>query len=137
MDEIQITLVILVIVMLQLLGMVFAFHRFYRRVPPGKIGVRTGHGPGPKIIRTAGIFVIPPLHQFDFVHAEVESLGCNGREILVQVGEDANDVLKARTAFGQKQVDEIRRLLQEMVDSADGAEKVIDAKLAEVGYRRI
>lgn len=81
--------------------------------------------------------MIPILHQLDLVHAEVESLGCKGHEILVQVGEDTNDVLKARTAFGQKQIDEIRRLLQEMVDSADGDEKVVDAKLAEVGYRRI
>ncbi len=138
MGEIHITIVVVLVVMIVwLLAMALAIRRFYIIVPAGTIGVRTGHGPEPRIVRTAGIFVIPIVHQLDLVHAEVESLDGKGHEILVQVDEGRGDVLKARTAFGQKPIDEVRRLLQQIVDAADGDEKAIDVKLAEVGYRRI
>jgi len=53
------------------------------------------------------------------------------------VGEQADDVLRAYQAFGSKQLEQIRFLLQRLADSAVGDEALIGGKLGEVGYRRI
>ncbi len=81
--------------------------------------------------------MIPVLHQLDLVHAEAEPLDSKDTEVLVQVGEQADDVLRAYQAFGSKQLEQIRFLLQRLADSAVGDEALIGGKLGEVGYRRI
>jgi uncharacterized membrane protein YqiK len=135
-EIVVILLIVTVMVVIQVAAMALVLGRFYRKAPPGKILVRAGHG-GMRVVSGGGVFVIPAIHRFVLMDAEVESLNYDGKEILVQIGEQPEEVIRACKAFGQKPIEEIKRLLQTMVDSADGSESALKEKLAEVGYRII
>jgi hypothetical protein len=134
-DIILIAVVMLFGIGLQIAAMACTL-RWYRIVPPGKFGVRIGGG-DPKAISYTGIWVVPGMHRFHLVHAEVESLDGNEGRIVVQLQIEKGQILKAFQAFAEKQGDELRQQLQEIVDSAEGDESLVSAKLAEVGYRVI
>jgi uncharacterized membrane protein YqiK len=137
-DVVELVLFLVFLVFLTFAGLLALVigRRFYVRVPPGRVAVRTGGG-GARVVRGDNVFVIPLVHRMDFVHAEVEQLDLEGKELSVQLGDQIEEVIQAFHAFGAKPVDEIRRLLQAIVDSAKGDESAAEAKLAQVGHRSI
>ncbi len=135
--EIVITLLVLVTVMVaQVCGIAFLMARFYRVAPPGKVLVRAGHG-GPKAIGGVGIIVIPGLHSLHVVHAELELLNCGKQEVLVQLRQTREDILRAFEAFGTTEPSELVPMLEETIRATADDDTVLAKRLAEVGYRRI
>lgn len=132
-------LAIVVFVIVVNVGLLTMGVRFYRKVPPGKAAVKSGVG-GLKAVFGSGVMVVPVMHRLDYVHTEAEAF--TGKvdglpaEILVQLGESAEDIKLAYRAFGGKDRDGTREVLQSIIDSSADADD-LDARLAEVGYRRI
>jgi hypothetical protein len=67
----------------------------------------------------------------------VEPLDFGDKHFEVRLGDQPEDAIRAFRAFGQKPLDEIRRLLSTLISSAKGDEPIVEAKLAQVGYRII
>ena len=126
--------------LLILLGFLVLFARFYRRVPSGKVAVRTGHG-GMRVVTGKGVFVIPMMHELNLVHAETEqfeeSLTGVPCHIVVQLKSDEMEAIKlAAVACGNKGREGTREVLQTLIDTSVDLDD-LDARLAQVGYRRL
>lgn len=112
-----------------------SFRRFYFHARPGRVLLRTGGGP-PGISWDGGILAVIPFQNVHYVYAEAMTLDCEGQAIVVQVGRDAEKVIRAFQAFGTREPYEIKAMLDAVAQSADGKEALIE-KLGEIGYRAI
>ncbi|MCA9073432.1 MAG: hypothetical protein KDA93_00260 [Planctomycetaceae bacterium] len=135
----KVILPILLINILGVLGFGLMITRFYRKVPAGKAGVMTGVG-GMKVVTGSGIFVIPMMHSLDYVHAEAEAFESyfNGEQtqVVVQLKDEAEHIKRAYTAFGGKDREETRHVLQTLIDTSVNIAE-LDSRLEVVGYHRV
>ncbi|MEZ6053509.1 MAG: hypothetical protein R3C02_19305 [Planctomycetaceae bacterium] len=139
MDVLNLALVFVTLSTMMLIGSGVMFVRFYHSVPSGKVAVRNGVG-GMVTIANGGVWVIPSMHRLDYVHSEVETFQGifegEQRDIVVQLKPETENIKRAHAAFGSKDREETRLVLQALIDSShDIAE--LDSRLAELGYQRL
>lgn len=134
MGNFWIVVALIVLISIVLFVFVALFSRFYIKAPPGTAIVVTGLG-GIQATTGGGIMCYPILHQFQFIHAEAETIDFAGEKLVVQLVQEVEAILIAASTFGSKNREQTREILQALADSSQGDRGELERKLSKVGYQ--